>query len=75
MRRRPRAGQSEAREIASSAKADTAFYLLLTMIKKKLDSINNDGFFDGFDVVPVVATSLVFWNFRASPPYDTNIRR
>lgn len=44
-------GNLEAQEIANSAKADAAFYLLLTTDQKtKLDSINNDGFFDGFGV-------------------------
>jgi Spy/CpxP family protein refolding chaperone len=44
-------GNLEAQEIANSAKADAAFYLLLTADQKtKLDAINNDGFFDGFDV-------------------------
>jgi len=42
-------GNLEAQEIANSANADAAFYLLLTADQKtKLDSINNDGF--GFDI-------------------------
>jgi Spy/CpxP family protein refolding chaperone len=42
-------GNLEAQEIANSAKADAAFYLLLTADQKtKLDTINNDGF--GFDL-------------------------
>jgi Spy/CpxP family protein refolding chaperone len=42
-------GNLEAQEIANNAKADAAFYLLLTADQKtKLDSFNNDGF--GFDI-------------------------
>jgi Spy/CpxP family protein refolding chaperone len=37
--------------IAIDAKADAAFYVLLTADQKtKLDSVNNDGFFDDFGV-------------------------
>lgn len=39
-------GNLEAQEISNTAKADAAFYALLTADQKtKLDSINNDGFF------------------------------
>ena len=39
-------GNLAAQEISNSAKADAAFYALLTADQKtKLDSINNDGFF------------------------------
>jgi Spy/CpxP family protein refolding chaperone len=39
-------GNLEAQEIANTAKADAAFYALLTTDQKtKLDSLNNDGFF------------------------------
>lgn len=39
-------GNIEAQEISNTAKADAAFYALLTADQKtKLDSLNNDGFF------------------------------
>jgi Spy/CpxP family protein refolding chaperone len=44
-------GNLETQEIANTAKAEAAFYLLLdTDQKTKLDSFHNDGFLSGFEV-------------------------
>jgi Spy/CpxP family protein refolding chaperone len=44
-------GNLRGQAIAIDAKADAAFYLLLTADQKtKLDALNNDGFFDDFGI-------------------------